>query len=371
MTPEAPVGFYRTIAITFLVLTIALLGVVIFFTSKKATIVVVAKTDNKNVSLEIPVAKKAGPGAISGTVTSAVFAWTEKYYPTGNKEEDGTATGEITIYNKTSASQTLVKITRFITADGVLFRLANNVLVPANGQIIAGVYADGQGAAYNIGPSKFTIPGLSAEKQKYIYGESAKAMTGGTRKIGVLAEADIKQAELDYLSKIKEQAKIKFASPDAGVKTVVDVKTGDTRASAKAGDQVSEFFISGTSTLAMVSVKTADLNELVAKEVRGKVDVSFEKVLSVGKEPVISLANYDLEKETARIAATQDVLATIDVNGSRFAASNFFGKKKDEIERDIMGISHVVGVEVKFSPSWMRTAPSVGDRIKVIVKNVK
>src|SRR5690349_6729408 len=103
LTPEPSVGFYRTIAVSFLVVTLILLGIIIFFTSKKATIVVVAKTDNKNINLDVSVEKqKSGDLSIPGLVTTTEFNWSQKYFPTGNKTTPGLAGGTVTLYNQTS-----------------------------------------------------------------------------------------------------------------------------------------------------------------------------------------------------------------------------------------------------------------------------
>src|SRR3989338_7676724 len=89
LTPEPPVGFYRTIAVSFFIVTLILLGVIIFFTSKKATIVIVAKTDNKNINLDIGVAQqKNGELSVAGIVTTTKFSLSQKYFPTGNKTAD-------------------------------------------------------------------------------------------------------------------------------------------------------------------------------------------------------------------------------------------------------------------------------------------
>ena len=167
--PEPAVRFYKIIALTFLVITIALLGVVVFITSKKATVVIVAKEDTKNVNVNVKVAKEANKeNTMAGLVSSVDFSWSEKYYPTGNKTVEGIATGEVVLYNKTNASQALVKTTRLLNPQGILFRLSDRVTVPANGQIVALVYADEVGPKSDIGSSTFTIPGLSEDKQKVI-----------------------------------------------------------------------------------------------------------------------------------------------------------------------------------------------------------
>ncbi len=371
--PEPPVRFYKTIAITFLVLTIVLLGVVIFFTSKKATIVVVAKSDNKNVNLSIDVTEDINTvNAITGIVTSTNFVWSETYYPTGNKSVEGVATGVVTIYNDTEMDQPLVQTTRLLTSSGILFRLTEGVTVSANSSITAKVYADKAGTSGDIEKSSFTIPGLSESLQKVIYAKSTSKMSGGLRKVGMLTSDDLQAAKNNYLLKAKKAYLDSLpANTNKKMERVLSVQTGTVESDKKVGDQIDGFIISGTSTIVMVYYNKAELQTIVNNDLSRKIDTTVEKLLSIGKEPQVNLASFNIKSKVARLSVYQDVLVTLDANGNKLAAANFFGKSKEEIKRYVMGLSHVVGVDVKFSPTWMRKAPSVTDRIKVIVKNVK
>jgi len=372
LTPEPPVGFYRTIAVSFFIVTLILLGVIIFFTSKKATIVVVAKTDNKNINLDVSIAKeKTGGAAITGIVTTTEFKWTQKYFPTGNKTAEGLAVGSVTLYNETGVAQPLVKTTRLLTPAGILFRLSDRVVVPAKGQITASVYADKPGASGNIGPSKFTIPGLNEEKQKVIYASSVKDMAGGARTIGILTADDLKATESDYVEKVKQAVDNSLGQIGSFNQKLVFVPAHNVSADRQVGEEITEFNLAGTNTVVVVYYNGDELKSVLGKEIFSRIDASVEKVLSVSKEPQVSLGSYDLEKEQARLSVYQDVLVTLDANADKLAAVNFFGKSKDEIERYVFGLGHVVGVDVKFSPSWMRSAPAVADRVQVIIKNVQ
>lgn len=372
LAPEPPVGFYRTIAVSFLVVTLVLLGVIIFFTSKKATIVIVAKTDNKNVNLDVSVdQQKTGASSIGGLVTTTVFKWSQKYFPTGNKTTDGLAVGSVTLYNDTGAAQPLVKTTRLLTPAGVLFRLSDRVIVPAKGQVVASVYADQPGASGNIGPSKFTIPGLNAEKQKVIYAASATGMAGGVRTVGILTADDLKAAESDYIEKVKQAINSSLGSAGSFNQKLIFVPAHRVAADRQDGEEVTEFNLSGTSTAVIVYYNNDELKSILGKEISSRIDAGTEKVLSVSKEPQVALASYDLAKQKAQLSVYQDVLVTLDANADKLAAANFFGKSKDEVERYVFGLGHVVGVDVKFSPSWMRSAPATADRVQVIVKNVQ
>ncbi len=369
---EPSVNFYRTIALSFLVITVGLLAVVVFVTSKKATITILAKEDTRSVNLTVGVNASGGvsdENTIVGMVSSSVVSFSQKYFPTGSKTIEGLAGGEVVIYNKTNESQVLVKTTRLQTATGVLYRLSDKVIVPANGQIVAKVYADKSGVESDIGPSQFIIPGLNSDKQKFVYAESLKAMETGIRKIGVLTADDIKAASKDFEEKIKEQ--YAPVSSNENIKQVVTVTGVNPVSDKKVGEEVDGFNLSGTSTVVIISYDKKSLNDAVSKVVLSKVDNTLEKVLTVTNEPKVAVASYDRYKKSALLSVSQDVLVTLDANAEKLSPQYLMDKSKDDIERYIFELNHVAGVEVDFSPSWINKAPTVPDKIKVIVKNVK
>lgn len=132
-------------------------------------------------------------GAISGTLLETVRTAEKPIEPAEKRTEEARAAGTVTLKNTTGNAQSLVVNTRLLSAGGVLFRLKKPVTAPAGGEVTAEVYADAPGAGGNIGPSRFTIPGLSVSLQDKIYAESAGDMTGGVREVGFVAEADVQR----------------------------------------------------------------------------------------------------------------------------------------------------------------------------------
>lgn len=370
---EPTVRFYRTIAFTFLILTVVLLGVVVFITSKKATITIVAKEDTKSVNLNIGVGPKGNDSdQVKGQVTSTEFVWTEKYYPTGTKTIEGVAEGEVTIYNNGNTDQILIKTTRLLNSDGVLYRLEDRVSIPANGEVVARVYADKLGKDSDIEASRFIIPGLPLDKQKIIYAESKEAMKGGAHQVGSLMESDIQSAKIDFEKKIKEAfLKTAEGAEWLGDDKLIVVNLQSAVSDQKIGKEVDSFLLSGTSTIIMVSYDKNSLENLINKTVSSKIDISTERILSSSGSTVLSLLSYDLKNNTAQIAISKEVVVTLDADAEKLSSRNFLGQNKDTIERTIISLDHVAGVEVEFSPSWIDKAPTVPDRIKVIIKNVK
>jgi len=371
--PEPPVRVYRIIALTFLAVTIILLGVVVFTMLKKTEITIVAEEDAKTVNLIVAVeAQKTAEKSIVGLVTTTQYYWLEKYAPTATRDVEGVTKGTVTIINKTNETQPLVATTRLLTADGKLYRLTNRAVVPANGQTTAEVYADQSGATFDIGPSTFTIPGLSTEKQKYIYAESTMAFAGGSGKIGIVSEADYKTAQADFAEKTKQaylnSVNASFPNFDTKITSAIQSNVSSSRA---IGDEASEFTISGTSTITLVAYNAADLQAILKSEVDKNIDTASEKVLSIGTEPKVAVASTDPVNNTAQIQVACEAVVTLDANAPLLNKENFLNKQKSEIERYIVALPHVSNMTIDFTPSWISKAPSVADKLKIVVKNVK
>jgi hypothetical protein len=281
------------------------------------------------------------------------------------------AKGTVTIFNKTGSPQTLVKTTRLLSQDGVLFRLENQTAIPANGEVKAAVYADQKGIKNNIGPSKFTIPGLSTEKQKVIFAESKEAMSGGMKTLGSLGANDIENAKNEFKQKMQDEYVKTLSAPESGIERLVYVTNENISVSHTAGEVVTSFSVSGSSTVVVVEYKKDDLSKLINKEAAQKIDSKSERYLSLTNGPKITVQSYDQTEGLVVLGIRQEVAVTLDANSDKLSPDNFFGKKKEEIERYVMGLDHVAGVEVKFSPAWVNTAPASVDRISVLVKNIK
>ena len=111
--------------------------------------------------------------------------------PIGQEEVRQRATGSITVFNEVStASQRLIRNTRFAAPEGLIFRIDQSIEVPgytqeADGTITPGsitveVFADDTGAEYNLGPTRFSIPGLEGTEQfEGMYAQSQERFTGG------------------------------------------------------------------------------------------------------------------------------------------------------------------------------------------------
>ncbi|MEK7084544.1 MAG: hypothetical protein AAB932_04885, partial [Patescibacteria group bacterium] len=123
MAKDTPVRLYKIIALSFLLLTLILLGVIVFMSSKRATITITSKGEPVEMNQTVTVGKQTNDETILGIVTSTVVSGRESYRPEGDKEVFSRAEGVVTLVNETAFDQPLVATTRLLTPEGILFRL--------------------------------------------------------------------------------------------------------------------------------------------------------------------------------------------------------------------------------------------------------
>ena len=172
---------YKIIGIIILLLIIIIAGSVfvvntLFESSKPRIDQTLLEPQELSLDFRVGIEEKDLHNYIKGEKIVKSYNWSKSYMPSSVEVIEDKAIGNITIINESSLDQPLVATTRFLSEDGVLFRLKERVTVPSQGQIEAEVYADKEGESGNIGSSSFTIPGLSSSVQKLIYGESVIAM---------------------------------------------------------------------------------------------------------------------------------------------------------------------------------------------------
>ncbi len=373
--PESPVRFYRLIAVAFLVITVSLLSAVLYLSTRRATITVIAREEKKDFSFNATVQEEAAAGVIQGTVALTQFGYAKSYAPVGTKTVEGTAKGELTIYNKSDQPMGLIPKTRFQTEAGITFRLPERVDIPAGGSLTTEVYADAPGKDSDIAPSQFKLPALSPELQKVVYAVSTKPMTGGSSNVGVVSAEDIAGAHADFQEKAKDAFLERGvgANLPEGFKTLIVASETKSVPSVAVGAETKEFSLTGTTTILIVTYRESDLKRLFEEEVRRQTGTSAVKVLSaLPQNPRLSVVSFDAQTKTAQLAVSEEGMVTLDPESPSLNTSQFTGKSKAVIEETIRRLSYVAGVDVKFSPDFlMRTAPTLPEKIKVIVKNVK
>lgn len=365
---EQPVRFYKAVALVFLCLTVLLLGIILFMSAKRAVITIEATAEPVSVSGTVEV---FSGGGLEGVVSSTVLTLMETASPAGGKEVDGVATGMVLLHNETDAAQALVATTRLLTPEGVLIRLKERVQVPAHGTVSAEVYADQKGASGNIGLSRFTIPGLSADKQQVMYATNDAPMTGGLRRVGVMTIDDKKEAEKRMTDRLLEEAKKQLEPGAAGRAATYALLQYNVTVEPEVNTETDEIRVSGRGTVVAVFYDGNALNAF-AKEMLGRQAVDEQEIVQPRSEdPSVTIRDADVQANKATLEVFFGGLATLNPESASLRKEAFFGKNRDEIRRQVLSLDHVQGVEAEFTPAWMTRVPYSGDNVHVVVKQVQ
>lgn len=299
-----------------------------------------------------------------------------KHSATGETEVSAHARGQVVIHNGLASSQRLVLRTRLQSQDGKMFRLAEPIVIPANGSARAEVIAENLGGDYNIGPSRFTIPAFREqgllERFEKIYGESTVPFRGGALgKTTVVSEADIRAAKeevsrkaIDFLGEDLRQAVPEgfILLEQGGVRTIVNNISAD----AKVGE-VRESF----SAITNVTIEALVFDERYIATMARR-EIQNEELFEVWPNAVFNFS-YALARpaDFARgalglvVDGSLNVGKSIDVEAMRQA---IVGKHETEVQRKILALPGIKEASVVLWPQWARRFPSTPEQIKIEVK---
>ena len=311
----------------------------------------------------------------------------QSFKATGVAFEDRKAQGIIKIYNNSNPPSTLTlrEGTRFLSSGGgKIFKAVEKVALSAPTKqgskitpSVVQVKVMGQdvGEDYNIGPSKFSVPGLAGTPLYYVvWGESEEPMIGGSRKeVAKISAVDTENARNEIY------------------KTLKDLTVAAIRGKAPAGYTVDErvliednFDFSCVEPIIATTSDAKDLNftcsgKLSLKALIFKMDDLKALALSLFSER--KPANKDLRPESLQIslvpkgAVTQSghLVVSLAAGAKTYEPLNqdvllsqILGKDKARIERFIAdGFPQIDRADLKFWPFWIKKAPSQADRIKI------
>lgn len=169
-------------ALAFCVLCFISLVLLMVNNSHKATILVTPTQSDITLDWHVSVAKpdiaeaSNATDIIGGEIVHANIFQSEP----SAQNPDQKSSGTVTVFNGNSRDQILVATTRFLSENNVLFRIPRQINIPAGGSIETTVIADKPGPQGDIGPTTFSVPGLSQAMQELIYATSSQPFSGGT-----------------------------------------------------------------------------------------------------------------------------------------------------------------------------------------------
>ncbi|MFA5986891.1 MAG: hypothetical protein WC819_06115 [Parcubacteria group bacterium] len=271
------------------------------------------------------------------------ITFTKSFNATGSGDVSAQkAQGTITIYNAyDDQPQQLVASTRFLSSDGILFRLVKTTTVPgmkegSPGTVEALVMADKAGTEGNVGPTRFSIPGFSSgPKKEKFYAISDHAMTGGGtggNGVALVSEDDIARAQKDMEAGMSQYVQEQLSTmirpeseillPEAVMSTI---SRSESSVSAKTmGEQFMYEVVAHVQAIVFVQ---EDVVAILAKSVSIPEGVGIEDI-----KMQLSFNDVKLDQENNMIKFSARGSATMVAHVSAKDFKNdIIGKKHDEI----------------------------------------
>jgi len=364
---------HKKITVVFLIfVSILFVLTFIFLITRETKMIIIVKPRLEKTSLEETIKI---PSDLKAQFLTVNLEEEKNFSPQGSTEVETRARGKVEIINNSNRNQTLVKTTRLLSPEGILFRLEEQVLVPAKGKIEARVYADKPGKESEIGPTHFTIPGLSPSLQKLIYGESKEKMEGGIEKIGLITEKDIDEAKKEIEETINKnmETEIQKRIEKLGInltewKIILGEKKLEINSEAKAGEERGEFIVKGKMSVLLIAFKESDLLELVKKIVEKDIP-SDRKLKYIDKESLkYDLKSLNILDETADLEIKVKIDTIIKENSSIFDFEKIKKLNKNDIKNYLEQYKEIEEVKIKFNPFWRTKTPQKNELIKIIIK---
>lgn len=373
---------YKKIVVLFGIITVLLIALIIYFSLAKTTITVTlnpknAKTDfNIDIKKDLTSEEKNQGDILTGYLIKTTVAG-EKNFANPNKGEEvpAQATGQVTIYNNWTQVQPLMATTRLLAASGILFRIKNRVDVPARGKLEnVDIYADQAGAAGNIGPTKFSIPGLSKDLQEKVYAESTEPTTGGVKSAKVVTADNISQARDELIQELYQKATVEMEKDPA-------LKTGDKilpqaitrvileeKSSVEAGQEAASFNLNMQINAYAVIFDEDKLLSIALQKLKDELAVDQQIKNYDKKDLTYDVDTFNFDNQTTTLKVKFSAAAIPKLSSSIFNRDNIVNKDSQEIQTYFSSFDAIKNVEIKFSPFWVTRAPSLKDHIEIKIK---
>jgi hypothetical protein len=385
---------------------------ILWLTSVRAAIVVKVKRATVALDGTVDVAKTPSSGQIPGRVIPLVvekiqeFDVTEASTTTAETaptpppapvvtapEQVLIAKGTVRIINNYSRPQTLVKITRLLTADGKLYRIDKTITVPPKSEMSVGVYADQPGQEFAIGPTKFSIPGLWIEIQKYIYAQSDEAFvavpsdapapqptakplpkptpiapTSGkvvTQLMIDNAERSLKEAVIDGAKKslLSEVTDPKFTEVVYMIRELEKPKTN-----VSVGQSTDKFMAQVKLEVIAVFYTKEDMLALLRMKLKEKIPEGREFLPLDPSQISFDIIAADATAETASLHVKAEGAYRLTSSSAALQKDMVAGKSKDEAIRLLKAVDGVDDVTITFTPRWFSKVPALKDHIDITVE---
>lgn len=374
--PKLQINLYKKIAFSFVFLTLALVGIIVYFSFTKVIITVTPSEEKISSSLIIDIfdpskASNANKSAIPGVIENVGVEQAKIFTSSGKDVVGEETTGKVTILNNNNQVQTLVATTRLLSPDEKLFRIKETVYVPAKSSVEVEVYADVPGEKMAISPTRFTIPGLWAGLQDKIYAESKEPFKHEEKVKKKILQSDIdagiEDLKKELIKKTEEQIGEKYKSYSQ-IKYDIDNNSLEISMDGKAGEEKEQFSITVKTEVVIIAFNDGPIKNMAKEKLISLMSDGKELSYFNNEGVVYSLNSSNYNQGTATVNVSFDGKISPQNNNQIIDVEKIFGMNREQLNNLLNNDPNIKDYEVKYYPSFMDKVPSFSGRIKVNIK---
>jgi len=288
------------------------------------------------------------------------------------------AEGTIRVFNSyTTKDEVWKEGTRFVSADGKIFKSKDKILVPGakvkNGKLEPSfvdvpVIAFEGGAEYNIGPSEFSIIAFKGTPRYFkYYGKSFSPMQGGGE-FSVVSKEDLEKAEKELI-KLAESKAEDILSQNIGEDFIIpkngfEIYILEKNSSAKEDEEKERFeFKIKVNIKAIVLYKEFFynfVNDYLNTKIKEDQNVYFDSITFDLKNEV---KNFELGKGSFRMSLSVKTYPKLEMLSLKKAIA---GRTIEEAKFLLLNEKDISKVKIEIFPFWIKKVPNDINRIKLV-----
>lgn len=370
-------GSYRKGILFFLLLMLAVVLIVLYFTLTKAIITITphmrevqaeffvdVADNNKNTNLMVP-----------GTIQDKVIEKKETFKATGQKviepTVDGNNIGMVRVYNNLESKMELIRRTRLLSEDGTLVRLSKKITIDPLSSVEVSVYADDPDAFKELAIGKLTIPGLSAKNQESVYAENENTITTEKQEVTVITKEDVQEAVSMLSKKMIQEAlndiKITYGE-DGPIALAMTGEVIESTFNQPVGAAAEEFTATVEMKIIHVFIEKNDIFGLIDERLRDSLQPGEEMVRLDFDKTQYAIEKYDLENNTAHVKVNALGYVKIGKDHPILNKEKIVNVNKKQLEIYLKSFDEVKDVDVEFTPFWVNKVPSMLDKIDIKIR---
>ncbi len=324
---------------------------------------------------------------VAAVRVSASVSLEDTYQPEEKIAKTGIAEGQVRLFNTSNVPQKLVATTRLLAeSTGDLYRLKEFVEVPANGEIIAEVYADQSGMKGEADQTKFNIPGLYESRQKEVYAIAEGKISSEVRIYSLVTAEDITKArdimELKLKSAVRDEiqkAFEKYLEKDELsnlnlkdwkiIDDTLNFRLDSRNIYAMSGEEIVDgFFMDGAMSASAVFVNENKILNLVISNMEDEDLIEGQLKVNVSRDNFY----YDYKKQDA---FTKKIYLNIGISGEVEYDVNDIINREDFVSMSTADVKQFIEekgidakVRIKITPIFRDVLPSSPSNIEIKVQ---